>query len=478
MKNQIILVHPKSKSETRIRYPLSCLAIAATLEKENFKPIILDMEIDKDYRSIVKKYLSEVLFIGISTMTDWQIKYALELCDFVRESDPNVPIVWGGWHPTTLPEQTVRDKRVDIVVKGEGDFVVVELAKTLQRQNSLSGVKGIMYKIGDKIVNNPESDPFNDLNILPPTPWHLIDINKYIKHFNEKTLCINSGRGCAMSCSFCSHKVVPNKKPRILSAENICNNVEQAIRDFNITNINFYEPTFIASKKRAIEISDEIIRRNLKITWEGSCRTNVLAKFDDNICAKLKQSGCKQLNFGIESGSQRVLKLIGKHTNLKNILETIKKCKAHDIIAECYFISGFPFETARDVLKTTNLIFGINNIDPKSKICGGILSPLPGTNLYNECVKNYGLPVVSSLEDWGNPIEWNKHPWLHKRRRFLLFLMDRLSRKSDFDIKKYMQSLDSSGSGFKYARLLRLLLFLRTMDILRFVIGCIRRITC
>ena len=166
MKNRIILVHPKSK-ESEIRYPLSCLALAGTLEKEDFQPIILDMAIEKDYRRIVTKYLGDTLFIGISTMTDWQIKYALELCDFVRKCEPNVPIVWGGWHPTTLPEQTVQDKRVDIVVRGEGEFVVVELAKALQRQDSISGVKGITYKIGDKIINNPDSDPINDLNKLP-----------------------------------------------------------------------------------------------------------------------------------------------------------------------------------------------------------------------------------------------------------------------------------------------------------------------
>ena len=121
----------------------------------------------------------------------------------------------------------------------------------LQGQIPLSEVKGITYKAGGTIVNNPDADPIRDLNVLPYTPWHLIDMQAYIKKYGEMTLCLQAGRGCPYSCTFCSHKVMPNRTPRSFSAQYLLDNIERVIREFDITHVSFYEPTFISSRKRA-----------------------------------------------------------------------------------------------------------------------------------------------------------------------------------------------------------------------------------
>lgn len=426
MKKRVVLVHPKTRRNRSITYPLSSLALAAALEKENFVPVIIDMEVEENYLDLLTSHLDEALFVGISSMTDWQIKYGLELCDFVRGHDPNLPIVWGGWHPTSLPIQTVQDDRVDIVVRGEGDFVVVELGRALQGQISLADVKGITYKMGRTILNNADADPIPDLNVLPYTPWHMIDIQTCIKKYGERTLCVQTGRGCPYNCTFCSHKVMPNRTPRAFSAQYIFDNIEQVIHEFDINHVRFYEPAFISSPKRVREICKEIQRRKLSILWEGSARANVAAGLDDSLFTMLRQSGCVQLNLGFESGSQRVLDSINKKTTIQESLQAVTKCADRDIGVEGYFVRGFPSERFLDMLDTDKMILEIKRLAPWSKLSMGFYTAYPGTPMYRECVDKYGLKEETTLQEWGEMSTWvNDRPWLSKTRKLWEHMVNR-----------------------------------------------------
>ena len=420
MKKSVILVHPELEGVRDAELPLACLALSGTLEIEGFLPKIIDMSVMNDWQEKIMCHLKDSLFVGISAMTGCEIKYGLAVCDFVREMAPSLPIVWGGWHASTLPDQTLSDDRVDIVVRGEGDFVIVELARALQFERGLSDVRGISYKFDGQIVRNVDSEHINDLNVLPNTPWHLIEMSEYLKRQKEKRLAVVSGRGCAMRCTFCSHKVMPNSKPRQFSAFHVIDDIEKVIVKHNIRYVNFYEPTFISNKMRAMDICNEIDRRKLKFEWRGSSRANVISKLPNEICRKLREAGCQKLSFGFESGSENVLRRINKRSNCWEALESVRKCESYGILVEAYLIFALPFETLRDIVDTIKFAIEIRKIAPLSDIWAGKYNPLPGTTVYKECIEKYGLKKVESLEEWGNPSSYAGRPWVSRLQKIFL----------------------------------------------------------
>jgi len=146
-----LLVFPGKFKAPDPQVPLSLLYLAASLHEDDFKVRILDMRLE-DYRQVK---IGNPVFVGISCMSGLQIKYALEFARYVRSQNPSCPIVWGGVHPTLLPDQTAGNDYVDIVVRGEGELIIKDLANNLALNQPLDGVAGITYKYHGSIKSNP-----------------------------------------------------------------------------------------------------------------------------------------------------------------------------------------------------------------------------------------------------------------------------------------------------------------------------------
>jgi len=386
MKNKIILIQPLAGYADRMSFPLSCLALAATLRKENFQPIIIDANLYDDYLARIQNHLPDALFAGISVISDPpQIKNGLEISECIHRINPNIPVVWGGWYPTCSPTEASAHKNVDIIVLGEGDITAISLAKALQNNMPLSYIKGIGYKTGGKASFTPHSDFVTDLDSLPYTPWDLIDFGTILKKYQKKVLQVQTGRGCLMQCTFCAHKVLyPKKNHRMFSASYIFNNIEPMIKKYNIRNVIFYEGTCLNSKARTQELCQEILHRRLDIHWEASGRANVFPYLGADTYEMLVESGCRKINFGFESGSQRILNRIRKKHKIKEMLRTALAARRYSLQIECYFIYDFPFEKIIDKIKTMVLLCFIKIILPRSLIYAGRYRSYPGTELYEE----------------------------------------------------------------------------------------------
>src|SRR3989339_921665 len=178
----IVLIQPKGNrfDEIAIRVPNGLLAVAALPEKAGFSIKIIDLRIDSNWQQTLKEAIdSDTLCVGIRCFTGRMIISALEVANTVRLINPNIPIVWGGPHPTLMPEQTLKHPLVDVVVINEGDLVFFELVKAFAENKNLSEVNGIGYKDNGEIKVNPPAPLINDLNVLPMFPYHLIDVPKY-----------------------------------------------------------------------------------------------------------------------------------------------------------------------------------------------------------------------------------------------------------------------------------------------------------
>jgi len=201
--------------------PLSVLCVAGPLEQAGYKVKIIDQRIEKNWRAVLKKEVkNQPLCVGISAVTGKQIKGGLTAAKLVREVSVDTPIVWGRIHPSLLPEQTVTDEYVDIVVKGEGEQTFLDLVKALDGKHPLSEVKGIFYKSKGHIFHRPSSDLLH-LDSLPPLPYHLINVNDYLNSINGdgSDLLHFSSRGCPYSCKFCYSQSLNQRKWRYKSPE-------------------------------------------------------------------------------------------------------------------------------------------------------------------------------------------------------------------------------------------------------------------
>ena len=385
---EILLVFPgKPGFEERKKIPLALLFLAGPLIKNDYKVKILDERVENYKKLNYNKYLC----VGISTQSGRQILHALKIAKFIRNKNPKIKIIWGGIHPTLLSDSTIKNKYVDVVVKGDGEFVFLELVNAIKDNKPLKNIKGVVYKENDKIIFNRPADPV-DLDKLDLPNYDLLDLRKY--YYKEGFPMITS-RGCYHRCAFCCTR----GKWRGRSAVKIIEDIEKEIKKYNPNIISFADNTFFYNKKRIREFCEEKIKRNIKVKWKADCRLDYFARYDDEFISLLKKSGCISLLFGAESGSQRILDLLKKDMKVKDTIDSIKMCKKHEIIPVLGFIIGSITETKKEIFETLRFMDYLIKINPKTIISISLLIPWPGTEIFEE-FKKKGFKEPKTLEGW------------------------------------------------------------------------------
>lgn len=429
----IILIYPKTGMDfgSTVAPPHSLLTIAAPLHKERYKIKIIDQRVDRDWNShLTEELKAKPICIGISSMTGTQIHFAIEAAKVVREcTNGKIPIVWGGPHPSILPEQTLRSEYVDIVCIGEGDVTFYEIVKALETGSSLSAVRGIAFKDGSQVITTPSTDLI-DVEELLPVPWELINVEDYIHpdmylKKSPRTLDIGqTSRGCPFNCGFCCSASLRMRKWRAMSVEKSSEVIAEPVKRFKLNGIWIRDDEFYIDRERASKICEGIIRKNLNIHWYTSgTRADIFNKASEEQTALLKKSGAYVLKIGAESGSDRILKLMNKGITVQDTIEANLKAKRHGIIPAFALMIGFPTETFEEMNKTIEFAFRLKRDNPKAQFeTIAIYTALPSTPMYDLALLN-GLRPPEHLEGW---IDWNfdeydlqgkRIPWFNYKER-------------------------------------------------------------
>tara|TARA_Y100000310_G_C20687861_1_gene820262 strand:+ start:2614 stop:4050 length:1437 start_codon:yes stop_codon:yes gene_type:complete len=420
----VILIRPISESWTgelykrSITIPHGPLALAAHLIEKGFTASIIDeiamtKVINNKVSDNVQKRLFEELkketpiTVGITSMTGEQIRRGKIFASLIKKYNPNIPIVWGGAHPSLLPETTVRDEHVDIVVKGEGDISFPILVSELKKNGTgdMSKVPGICYIDKNNNIISTKQPPLYRMDDMPEFPYDLIDMELYIKGIKKKFVSryfeINSSRGCPYKCSFClnSKEGIPYTKAR---SSRIIQEIVTLKNKYNIDGIYFNDENFILNKKRIKEIADAAINLNLNMRFRGSGRCELFLKFDDEYLQLFKRAGFYHFGLGVESGSNKTLRSINKQITTGEIYSVVNKLVQYKFEATYNFIAGFPHETIDDYKETLRTIHDIFKkctymvypIPAPSYFC-----PLPGTKSFDDAVK-LGHQIPVTLTDW------------------------------------------------------------------------------
>jgi radical SAM superfamily enzyme YgiQ (UPF0313 family) len=404
---EIILFNPAPRSgrqvQRRIELPLSLLCPATPLDRQGYRIKIIDEFADPNWkRALLETLAQKPICFGVTCMTGPQILHALEGCRLVKERYPDVPVIWGGVHASLLPEQTLENPYLDIVVVGEGERTFLELVKALESGTPLRNVSGICYKENGK-VHHTADRPFVKLDEQPPLSYHLINMDHYRRHlFGMDHISFNSSRGCTFRCSFCWDPVMHKRQWRAMDPETVLDQLKRIIQDYDIRGFLFTDDHFFIDMERAFRIIEGILRANFNISISKlQIRADTINRLDKEFLQMMVKAGVKRFSVGVESGSQRMLDLMKKDCSVEDFIEANRKLIPYPIVPVFLFMMGLPTETPEEFAQSIRLAIQLTNENPRAVKTFNIYTAYPGTDLYHLALK-LGLKEPQRLEDWAS----------------------------------------------------------------------------
>lgn len=393
----ILLIYPKhSPFPHSISTPLSIFCLGSYIEEKGGEVEYFDERI-QDWDTLFQLLHKKPLLVGISTMTSYQIRRAIAIASLIRRYYPNIPLVWGGVHPTMCSQQTIRSEVVDFVIKGEGEEALYELANELNnsRNADLSLIDGLVWKENGNIIEN-KNRQFLDINSLP-FPYIGKAGQMVTLYLNTKTsresIAMQTSRGCNFSCRFCYNYFFHHSTCRLKSKEKIEEEISRLKRS-KVREIIFVDDNVGVSYQHIHNLCE--ITERYGIQWSATMRPDII---DEKLLRRLERGGCRYLFFGIESINPETLRYISKNINLKKINQTIKLVSNSSIVAVYSFMTGFPKDDYNDIRKQIDFIENLCRVDPKAEVAIQPYNPLPGTPLFQEALKN-GFKPPYRLQDW------------------------------------------------------------------------------
>jgi len=262
---EIILIQPKAGTFDMLgaRLPLGLLSIAAIPFQKGYHVTIIDQRVDNNWQQSLTVALGKnPICVGITCMTGKQILHALDAAAIVRKHS-NAPLVWGGVHTTLMPEQSIENPLVDIIVLREGDITFMELVEALESNKPLNAIKGLYYKQDGEVIKNPDRDFIKNLDELPELPFDLVDVNNYASlNIEGKSLDFVTSRGCPFKCSFCYNSYFNKCTWRAFSAKETVKRLKHFVNKYQVKTIYFQDDNFFTDLKRIKEILRGIVDEN------------------------------------------------------------------------------------------------------------------------------------------------------------------------------------------------------------------------
>lgn len=392
--------------------PLGLVYAAADLVARGIEVEILDLRLHPEsWREELRSRLTgDVLLVGISVMTGHPIRHAIEIGRLVKSIDPGIAVVWGGPHVTFAAETVLEEASCDYAISSYGARPLDLLVQALQEGRDPYGIAGLSLRRGASVVRVPEVKEFEHLP-FQRIPYDLLGDTSVYGQLDDgrPVFSMYSALGCPYQCTFCSspaqYRGTPGRLWVRLEAAEIVDHIEYAIERYGAGYIYFIDDDSFVSLKHIEGILDEIERRKVKIPlgFRGA-RINEIKRMSDEFLTRLAAAGTDILHVGAESGSDRILSLIKKDCTVEDILACNRKLARHPEITVGYnFMMGLPSETLEEVRQTRDLWLRLLDENPRAIIfTPNKFRPLPGTELFDMAVRDWGYHPPATLEEWAD----------------------------------------------------------------------------
>ena len=433
--------------------PLGLLYLAAMVEREGEEVQVLDAAAEELDIAMtmqrIRDYQPDIIGIGSMTVVFEGTK---ELASNIKAEFPDLPIILGGYHVSLLPAEAMACPHFDVGVIHEGEHAMVELMDHYKGKRELSSIESIVYRDEDgEIQFTPHRKDFRALDELPEPARHLLPSSLYKpvpidEHGLPKYTMITS-RGCPHACAFCQKS---RTGYRSRSASAIVDEMERLVTEFGAKDIAIVDSLFCANKKRVMAVCDEIIRRDLKISWTCSSRVEVV---DKEMLQRMKDAGCWRTRFGVESGSDRVLEFISKGITKEKIRNAITWADEVGLRPKAFFMVGHMPDTPETIRETIEFAKSIPLHDITVQI-NTLLPQTPQMEVWEREGEKWGRVITKTTDEksfWEPTfVPWgmesadivNFHRQFYREFYFRPTVLKKhlLEIQSLRDVKKYVQA--------------------------------------
>lgn len=420
----VVLFSPPSRMLNHYRPPVALLYLGGYLIHKGLKVKIIDIPMKKQVRDVEFRTNYNLILKGIQrqmmkdfrniktkivgiTCYSTEFMEVLKLVKNIKQVNPSVKIIVGGIHPTLMPMDFFEeDTGVDICVVGEGEITLYELARRIlsSHEKGLADIKGIVFKddLTKKIKRTPSRPLAENLDDISFCDYSLVDMEYYtnaspysIRGCYLRSMYVLATRGCPSQCTFCVAKKLreclgKGKPTRVRSASSLIHELKWLKRDYKIDAFYFIDDMFTVSKEIVGDFCRKLRKENLGLLWGCNSKVSML---NGRLIKDMAKSGCIQIDFGVERGSDKALNVIKKGITIKKIIEIFDSCHKYQIRTFANMLINVPGETEQDLRDILSLL---NRIKPEVVFLN-IFFPYPGTEIYENAPYKFKKEEYSLL---------------------------------------------------------------------------------
>ncbi len=416
--------------------PLELLHIAAPAEEAGWEVVVIDAMTEPDYEAQVIEACEGATVFGSSAILGYQVWDGAVIARKVRARFPEMPIVWGGWFPSAIPELYLTSEICDAVVHGQGEVTFVELLEAWKSGGlgaDLSAIAGLVILRDNRIYHTPRRTATH-LNELPEPSFHLIELQKYydlqnraarfgnrvrnrlppphhLDHKPHRGFSYFSSFGCPEPCAFCCSPEIAGRRWIALDADILVDRLAaiHAKDPFDI--LRFQDANFGVSKKRMIDFCEGLLAKGLNISWNGTIEIKQICQYDWDTLKLMKRSGNHLNWFGAESSTEETQAHIRKAIKSGQTDEAMRKMHELDIKSGLTYIIGYPGESVDSMYETIYEAAAMKTRYPSCSVEVFPYRPIPGSEFWGPSVEVNDYPVPESFEDWGRFFDYKFNSW-------------------------------------------------------------------
>ncbi len=384
--------------------PLSLLQ-AASIAATRHDLALLDLRRVRDWRRALQAQVGpRTRWVALTAFTGRMIASALQVAGFAKEQ-LGLQVVLGGVHATLEPASTLRDPHVDAVIAGEGEVPFAALLDAAAEGRPVPGDVPGLWTMRDGEVRGPDYALLEDLDDLPDLPYRLVDVADYLPLYDgRRSFYYQSSRGCPRACRYCYNRRFNRGRWRARSAARVASDLQDARQRFGFEDVYLLDDSFLVDLERARAISGWFEGQSLTWQLQGVEVHDVLRLPEDDL-RRMVRSGLRRVTLGVESGSPRVRRLLGKPGTPDEVRDAIARLRPHDIRVYCSFMAALPGETEEDLRATIALHGELPRLNPNVRTSPIYnYCPYPGTALFDAAVQA-GFTPPATLRDWAG-VSW------------------------------------------------------------------------
>lgn len=435
-RRKVVLYNPRAVFYTM---PLALLAIGSHLDPAEHEVVIVDGRLDPDPERTVLAALDGAICLGVTVLTGAPISDALRVSRAAKAARPDIPIVWGGWHPSMFGKECLAEPCVDITVQAQGEATFAEIVDRLAAGRGLEGCNGCMFRRADGSVHVNPPRALQPLDRFRPHDYTLIPVERYFALKGKRQLDYISSQGCNFRCAFCSDPFVYGRKWVGIEPGAMAAQLAELWRRYRFDDVNFQDETFFTNRDRVRTMAQQIVDSGMRFTWAATMRADQGVRLPDDLWLLCKRSGLRRLLVGVESGDAAMLKRIKKDISIDKVFHTARRMRELGVAGIFPFIVGFPGESDASVDATLACARQLRAMSSAFETPIFYFKPYPGSAIVAEAVAD-GFELPRTLAEWsqfdyvaGLPGPWVTPEKYELTERFKFFL-DLASRRSAWPV--------------------------------------------